>query len=79
MKKVLREEDKLIEGVLKEFDLDKDLVILWTDHTMNNVKKTLDLGRIQPRFGEGYYSVLESPMGSFWVKKREKKNEGDFY
>ncbi len=66
MKEALRKEDLLVKKVLSEFDIEKDNVMIWSDHGMVAVTKKADLKSKLPAFGKGYVYFLDSTMARFW-------------
>lgn len=70
----LREQDYLIKKVLSKFDLENDNIVIWSDHGMVNVNKTLDLESQLPN-KKGYSYFLDSTMGRFWFENEKIKEE----
>ncbi len=68
----LREQDFLIERILKKFDLDKDNIVIWSDHGMLEVKGTINLENILPE-NEKYARLIESTMAKLWFFDEEYK------
>ena len=75
MVKSLKKEDNLVKEVLSNFDLEKDNVLLWSDHGMVDVKGKIDLISLLPQFGKGYIYFLDSTMARFWFFDEKKKEE----
>ncbi len=73
--KSLKKEDNLVKKILSSFDLEKDNVLLWSDHGMVEVKNKFDLKSNLPKFGEGYIYFLDSTMARFWFFDEKKKKE----
>ncbi len=71
----LKKEDNLVKEILSNFDLERDNVLLWSDHGMVEVKDKIDLISFLPKFGEGYIYFLDSTMARFWFFNKKKKEE----
>ena len=70
----LREQDFLVERILKKFNLEKDNVLIWSDHGMLEVKGLIDLEKALPK--SNYYDCLtESTTAKLWFDNEEIKNE----
>ncbi len=70
----LKDHDDLIKKVISKFDLEKDNVIIWSDHGMLNVKSGLDLKSKLPK-REDYTYFLDSTMARFWFDNSEAKKD----
>ena len=75
MKKTLKKTDRFIQEILLNFDLERDNILIWSDHGMVEVKKSVDLTSKLPKFGEGYIYFLDSTMARFWFFNESKKKE----
>ena len=73
IKQILRKQDKYVEKILSNFDLEKDNILLWSDHGMLQVKQSFDLESKLPKFGDGYIYFLDSTMARFWFFNKNKK------
>ena len=71
----IREQDRLARRVIENFSLDHDNIIIWSDHGMLDIKKTLDLPTILPKFGKGYIYFLDSTLARFWFFNEKKRKE----
>jgi len=72
-KKVLRQQDYLAEKIINHFSLEKDLILIWSDHGMVEVKGFVDLQEYLPENGKGFLYFLDSTMARFWFKDRGVK------
>lgn len=70
----LREQDDLIRKVIDKFDLNKDNVVIWSDHGMIEVNKSINIESRLPK-KEGYSYFLDSTMARFWFDNDEIKKE----
>ena len=74
IREVLKKEDECIERLTKKFDLNKDLIIIWSDHGMLEVNENINLERILPK-GRNYVYFLDSTLARFWFFNNKIKNE----
>lgn len=70
----LREQDFLIERLIKQFDFDKDNILIWSDHGMLDVKGTINLEDILPE-NKKYARLIESTMAKLWFFDEELKQK----
>ena len=69
----LREQDWLIERLVREFDPDKTNILIWSDHGMLSIKGLIDLESL-PK-DKRYLALIESTMAKFWFNDEEIKEE----
>ncbi|MDP4012381.1 MAG: alkaline phosphatase family protein [Candidatus Nanoarchaeia archaeon] len=70
----LREHDILIEKLVREFNLEKDNVLIWSDHGMIEIKGTINLEEVLPK-DDRYKKLIESTMVKFWFYDKDIKKE----
>lgn len=70
----LREQDFLVERIVKQFNLEKDNILIWSDHGMLDVKGLINLEEVCPE-NEKYLRLIESTTAKFWFKDEEYKKE----
>jgi predicted AlkP superfamily pyrophosphatase or phosphodiesterase len=75
LRKKIKEEDEFVKKILSNFSLDEDNILIWSDHGMLPVKKTLDLKSLLPKFGDGYLYFLDSAMARFWFFDQNKRKK----
>jgi len=75
IKKTLKKTDDFVKIILSKFDLEKDNILLWSDHGMVEIKNIIDLKSKLPKFGEDYFYFLDSTMARFWFFNQNKKQE----
>lgn len=67
-KGVLRQQDRLAEKIVERFSLQEDLILIWSDHGMVEVKGFVNLKERLPKNGDGVFYFLDSTMARFWFK-----------
>ncbi|MEW6063430.1 MAG: alkaline phosphatase family protein [Nanoarchaeota archaeon] len=74
IKKILKHEDEYVKKIVKNFDLSKDLIIIWSDHGMLEVKENVNLEKALPK-SKDYAYFLDSTLARFWFFNNEIKNK----
>ncbi len=69
----LKKQDELIRKIVGKFDLNKDNIILWSDHGMVNIRKYVNLKDKLPKGNYDFF--LDSTMARFWFYDEESKNK----
>ncbi|MAH03443.1 hypothetical protein CMI39_01510 [Candidatus Pacearchaeota archaeon] len=75
IRRTLQKTDNLVKEILFNFDLEKDNILIWSDHGMVSVNKILDLQSKLPEFGKDYVYFLESTMARFWFFNKDIKKQ----
>jgi hypothetical protein len=75
MKKALLNEDNCIKKIFSELKIEEHNFLIFSDHGMLNIKGTLDLKSILPKFNKGYIYFLDSTMARFWFFNEEVKKQ----
>jgi predicted AlkP superfamily pyrophosphatase or phosphodiesterase len=70
----LKEEDKLIKEVLKNFSWEKDNIIIWSDHGMLPLVRSIDIMSRLP-ISSQYSFFIDSTMVRFWFNDSQIKNQ----
>lgn len=68
----LREQDFLVEKLVREFNLEEDNIIIWSDHGMLEIKGIMDLEKILPK-DKRYKRLIESTIVKLWFYDKEFK------
>jgi len=68
----LKEQDNLAKKILSLFNLEKDNLIIWSDHGMVNIKQTVNIQSILPKRSD-YLYFLDGTMARFWFTNKEAK------
>lgn len=69
----IKKEDELVKEVLKNFSWEKDNIIIWSDHGMLPVIRTINIISNLP-ISSRYRFFLDSTMARFWFEDSQIKN-----
>lgn len=72
---ILKKQDEMVKKIISNFELDKDNILIWSDHGMVSIKNICNLQSRLPKFGKGYLYFLDSTMARFWFFNEKKRKE----
>tara|TARA_Y100000034_G_scaffold19272_1_gene21684 strand:+ start:5548 stop:6720 length:1173 start_codon:yes stop_codon:yes gene_type:complete len=75
VKRTLQKTDNFVKKILSNFNLEKDNILIWSDHGMVSINKIFDLQSKLPEFGKDYVYFLESTIARFWFFNKEIKKQ----
>ena len=75
LERVIIQTDALLKKLLSKFNLEEDCIVIWSDHGMLKVKKLINLQKILPKFGRGYFYFFDSTLARFWFFSDEKRKQ----
>lgn len=74
LKRAIVLQDRLIEDIVSQFSIEKDNIVIWSDHGMLPVSHNFDITSILPDI-DGYYYFLDSTIARFWFFDEETKHD----
>ena len=67
--------DSSIEKIMSNFSLESDNIFILSYFGMVEVKGTIDIQKMLPRFGRGYHYFIDSTIARFWFYDNRTRSE----